>query len=394
MSGPGGRVTAGAGTPARIELLDALRGLGVLGILAVNAPFMAAGFEQVVEPRAWPFAETGASLALWAVVHVFFDSRFITLFALLFGVSTWLVGGDPGDAAGRARLRRRFAWLAVFGLLHGAFVWYGDVLLDYAACGFALMALRGWTAQRLIAAGTWGYVAGVALMTLLPALPAVGALLQPAGVPLPADFQHGFAASLRANFAAWAGHRASIAFYTLPYCAPLMLLGLGLFKAGALTGAVPARLHRAAVIAGAAGLACIAASTRAYVRGGFADPGWDSLVLYAAGPFVTLGYASALILAARSPRLRRIVRALAPLGRMAFTNYLMQSVLMTALFYGGRGPGLFGRVDRPGLALAVLSVWALQLAWSHAWLRRFESGPLEWVWRCLTQGRVGPLRRA
>jgi len=372
--------------PPRIELLDALRGLGVLGILAVNAPFMAAGFEQVVDPRAWPFPEAGASLALWAVVHVFFDGRFITLFALLFGVSTWLVGGEPGDPQGRARLLRRFGWLAVFGVLHGAFVWYGDVLLDYACCGFALMALRGWPAQRLIVVGAWGYVAGVALMTLLPALPAVAALLTPVGVPMPMEFQRGFADSLHANLAAWVGHRVSIAFYTLPYCAPLMLLGLGLFKAGVLTGSAPARLYRGAIGAAGVGLACIAATTAAYAGSGFVDVGWDSLVLYATGPFVTLGYASGLVLAARSTRFQWLVHGLAPLGRMAFTNYLMQSVLMTALFYGGRGPGLFGRVDRPGLAVAVLAVWALQLAWSHWWLRRFESGPLEWGWRRLTRG--------
>lgn len=380
----------------RIEALDALRGLGVLGILAVNASFMAATFEQVVEPREWPFPNAGASLALWALVHAVFESKFITLFALLFGVSTWLVGGEPGDAARRARLLRRFGWLAVFGALHGGLVWYGDVLFDYAVCGFAVMGLRGWPARRLVTVGVAGYAAGLVLMAVAPAVPAFDALLLPAGAPDAAGFQQGFAASLQANFAAWTSHRALVAFYTLPYCAPLMLVGLGLFKSGVLAGAADARLYKAAIAAGAIALAFHAGSTALYAGTGFAaDFGgaWDTWMLDVTSPFVAFGYASALLLSMRSPRLAWIARALAPLGRMAFTNYIAQSVLMTGLFYGGRGLGLFDRVDRPGLALAVLGVWAIELAWSHWWLRRFDAGPLEWAWRCLTWNRIGPIRR-
>lgn len=380
----------------RIEALDALRGLGVLGILAVNAPFMAATFEQVVEPRAWPFPNTGASLALWALVHVVFESKFITLFSLLFGVSTWLVGGEPGDAAGTARLRRRFGWLMLFGALHGGLVWYGDVLFDYAICGFVVMGLRGWGARRLVLAGLAGYAAGLALMGAAPALPAFDAWLLPAGAPDAPAFQQGFVDSLQANFAAWTSHRALVAFYTLPYCAPLMLLGLGLFKSGLLGGIGDTRFRRAAIAAGALALAFHAGSTALVVAGGFAGEfggAWDTSMLEVTSPFIALGYASALLASMRSPRLAWIARGLAPLGRMAFTNYIAQSVLMTGLCYGGRGLGLFDRVDRPGLALAVLAVWALELAWSHWWLRRYEAGPLEWAWRCLTWNRFEPIRR-
>ena len=381
----------------RIEALDALRGLGVLGILAVNASFMAGTFTQAVEPRAWPFPNSGASLAVWGVVHVFFESKFITLFSLLFGVSTWLVGGEPGDAARNARLARRFGWLAVFGALHGGLVWYGDVLLDYAVCGFAVMGLRGWPARRLVVAGVGGYVLGLAVMTAAPAWPAFDAWLLPVGAPDAQDFQHGFVASLQANFAAWTSHRALVAFYTLPYCAPLMLLGLGLFKSGVLAGAADARFYKAAIAAGAIALAFHAGSTALYAASGFAGDfggNWDTLMLDVTSPFIAFGYASALLLAMRSARFAWIVRALAPLGRMAFTNYIAQSLLMTMLFYGGRGPGLFDRVDRPGLALVVAAIWAIELAWSHWWLRHHEAGPLEWLWHGLTHGRFKPNRRA
>ena len=77
---------------------------------------------------------------------------------------------------------------------------------------------------------------------------------------------------------------------------------------------------------------------------------------------------------------------------MAFTNYLTQSLIMTTLFYGGRGFGLMGQVDRPALWAIVVAVWALQLVWSVLWLRRFQMGPLEWLWRSLTEGRRLPIR--
>ena len=381
----------------RIEVIDALRGLGVLGILAVNASFMAGTLTQAVEPRAWPFPNSGASLAVWGLVHVFFESKFITLFSLLFGVSTYLVGGEPGDARRTATLLRRFGWLALFGALHGGLVWYGDVLLDYAVCGFAVMGLRGWSARRLIAAGVAGFVSGVAFMTLAPALPGFFALILPAAPPAAAAFQGGFAGSLQANLASWAQYRALVAFFTLPYCAPLMLVGLGLFKSGALTGAASPRLYRAAIAVGLGALAVYAASTIAHARAGFADDhggAWDGLLLNLTSPFVTLGYAAALVLSTRTHAFAWMVRALAPLGRMAFTNYIAQSLLMTMVFYGGRGPGLFNRVDRPGLALVVLAVWAIELAWSHWWLRRFDAGPLEWGWHCLAHARLRPIGRA
>jgi len=374
----------------RIAFLDALRGLGVLGILAVNVSFMAATFEQTVVPQAWPFPNDGASLVAWFVVHVFFESKFITLFSLLFGASAWLVGGPPGDAARAGALRRRLAWLALFGLLHGAFVWYGDVLLDYAVAGVLVLACRGWSARRLLAAGGLGLLAGLVLMTLAPPLLGLATLV-PGAAPPPAAFQGSFAASLQANVVTWAQYRALVAFFTLPYCAPLMLLGLGLFKAGVLGGEADARVYRAGLLAGAIALALHAAATLDWVRSGFAGgmpAARDELLLNLTSPFVAFAYLSALALARRG----RLARLLAPLGRMAFSNYIAQSLLVTALTYGGRGPGWFDRLDRPALALVVVGVWALQAAWSHWWLQRFASGPLEWAWRGLTWRRRMPWR--
>jgi uncharacterized protein len=104
-------------------------------------------------------------------------------------------------------------------------------------------------------------------------------------------------------------------------------------------------------------------------------------------PLTTLAYVGLMVFAARSKGVwSAIPRALAPVGRMAFTNYLTQSLIMTAIFYGGRGLALHGKVDRPALAALTVATWVLQILWSRWWMDRFEMGPLEWVWRRLYRG--------
>jgi len=371
-----------------------------MGILTVNASFMAATFSQTVDQPSWPFPNTGASAGVWFFVHVFCDSKFITLFSMLFGVSTYLVGCEPGDRVRTFNLLRRFSWLVVFGLIHGVLIWYGDVLLDYALCGFVLMGARGWSGPRLIVVGCIAFVVGVAAMTsfsiLADAHPTIYDALMPGGAGKVTAFQGTFAQSLQANIATWVHYRMLVAIFTLPYAAPLMLIGLGLFKTGVLTGTARLRLYVGGIVTGAVAAASLSVFTAVFMRSNFSDvygATSDLLLINITSPFITFGYVSLVILSARNMSLGWVVKLLAPLGRMAFTNYIGQSVIMTIIFYGGRGFALFDHVDRPKLALIVIGVWAVELLWSHHWLHRFDAGPLEWVWRVLTYNRIGPIRK-
>jgi uncharacterized protein len=262
------------------------------------------------------------------------------------------------------------------------------------------MGARGWSGPRLIIIGGIAFVVGVAAMTsfsiLADAHPAIYDALMPGGAGKVVDFQGGFAQSLQANIATWAHYRMLVAVFTLPYAAPLMLIGLGLFKTGVLTGTARARFYVGGIVAGAVAAAGLSVFTTVFIRSNFSEvygATWDLLLINITSPFITFGYASLLIFSVRTMRFRRVVKFLAPLGRMAFTNYIGQSVLMTIIFYGGRGFALFDHVDRPKLALIVIGVWAVELLWSHLWLRRFDAGPLEWVWRVLTYNRIGPIRK-
>jgi len=107
---------------------------------------------------------------------------------------------------------------------------------------------------------------------------------------------------------------------------------------------------------------------------------------------VALGWTGLLMLAVRSDRLPGVQRRLSAVGRTAFSNYIVQTLFGVAIFYG-TGLGLFGRVERVGQLLIVFAIWAVQLTVAPVWLRHFEFGPLEWLWRSLTYGRAQPMRR-
>jgi uncharacterized protein len=170
----------------------------------------------------------------------------------------------------------------------------------------------------------------------------------------------------------------------------LMMIGMALYKWGFLTGRARTGVYLALIALGAVGLAWSGWENSIKLATGFAKPqamgryqlGYEFLTLP-----ITLGYASLAILLIRSAAVRVLLTPLARLGQMAFTNYLTQSIIMTTLFWSGRGLGLFGQLDRVQLWMCVIAIWALQLIWSPLWLARFRMGPLEWIWRRLSYGQ-------
>lgn len=384
----------------RIQTLDVLRGLAILGILAVNAPFFAAPWQAALNPTLAPIAIDDGDAWAWFVPHVFFEAKFITLFSLLFGVSLYLVGGERSDKERGKVLRRRLGWMLLFGLIHGMAIWYGDILLVYALSGFILMLARSWKPRTLM-------IVGAILYTLIHGLGMLGGVF--IGMAPPevleqvrsemwspdleatiAGFSGSFMDSLRANFAAWTELVGYDIFNAVPRAIGVMMIGLALFKWGFLSGRAPVWVYLVVAAIGAAALAAVAYQAQLSHAAGF-----DFLYMQSRGSLlnpalsilITLLYASLLILCVKTGALRFLTGALAPVGQMAFTNYIAQSLIMTAIFYGGRGLGLYGEVGRDGLMAIVVAVWALQLIWSPLWLSRFKMGPLEWIWRRLSYGK-------
>lgn len=394
---------------SRIKSLDVVRGFALLGILPVNAAFFAAPLQAGQNPLLAPLAIDASTLWSWWTVHVLFEGKMITLFSMLFGASIFLVGGERCDRDRARVLQRRLAWLALFGALHGALIWYGDILLVYALTGFLVMLSRSWRPHTLFVAG--GVLFAVSTLTYS----GMGAALQYAppealeemratmwSLPdaeiqrIIAAYQAGALSATQENFNRWLAFIGYTPMFILR-AAGLMLIGLGLFKTGFFSGRYSYRTYLLIGLAGAVALGLVAWQAWINWRLRF-----DFIHMMSAGtfanmalsPLISLLYASLMIALVKAGGVRLVTEPLAAVGRMAFTNYIAQSLIMTSIFYGGRGFGLWGEVDRPTLWAIVLAVWALQLIWSPLWLSRFRMGPLEWLWRRLSYARPVSMARA
>lgn len=388
----------------RILSLDAVRGLAVLGILAVNVVAFSLPYSLEMAREQSPFPLVGDNaVALW-VIDVFFRQKFVTLFSMLFGVSIWLVGGERSDLARGKLLRRRLFWLAIFGLLHGLAFWYGDILLLYAWAGLFVMLTRSMKARSLMLIGGAATLALATLQALSVWTMAANPDMAAAGGPMVADdavadaiarYQAGWASAMIENAKAWLFIQGMSLFGYVFSTVPLMMLGMGLFKAGFFSGHSPRWIYLTLIAVGGVYLALLGllqwlemiAGPEIEATGGLAAAVASFPVL------ASLAYASLIVLSAGSG-LRVLVKIFAPVGRMAFSNYLLQTLIMTTIFYMPWGPRLYGQVDFVGQWMMVAGVWAFALVWSPLWLSRFRMGPLEWVWRRLSYGRRLPLSKA
>lgn len=385
----------------RIWILDMLRGWAVLGILAVNAVSFAWPMQVMMSEGLPPGHSGGLDLRAFWVVDVFFSDKFRTLFSMLFGVSVFLVGGEVRNEDRSQLLVRRLLWLGVFGLIHGLAIWYGDILLHYAYCGLLMMLMRSWSARRLLLIGgsvtaMWGLMIAATYLAMAHLPPDIADQFKqgrPEVTPeavataVQAYLGSGPLAPWLQNAKGWLALQGA-SMVLIPVTVPLMMIGLGLFKSGWLSGRAPLWTYVLVAIVGGANLAAFAQYRWLDLIAGAEDPTrglGEALSGFAI--LITLFYASVLILLTRLG-LKILTAPLAPVGRMAFTNYLSQSLIMASLFYLPWGPKLMGQFGPAKLLMVVAAIWLLQLIWSPIWLRVFRMGPLEWLWRSLTYRRL------
>lgn len=409
-------MTTAPGQVRRYLSLDHIRGLSIFGILFVNATAFAHPFWVYAgaEPSGIPLSEADR-LAQWAI-NSFAHSKFITLFSLLFGVSVCLIGDRiPPEVKGlRSPLVRRLLWLLVIGLLHGVVIWMGDILLLYALSGLIFLRMRHWQARRLLLWGAAGYgLMSLLMMAMIASQPA-GATEVSEGVRYLSDLMRsGLSGSLSGNIQQWAANAPFGNLFYILVTLPLMMLGAGLFRVGFLKGTLSGRIYGWVITAGAVHLLLISVIFwMAIVR---SDPGlalWARLAEGAPPIFISLAYASGLILIGKSGFGQRLLYPLSCAGKMAFTNYIGQSLIMTALFYGGRFPlpeswwprqaleahmghafPWYSSFNEATLVTICAVIVVCQMAFSTAWMQAFRYGPFEWVWRSLTQWRIVPITR-
>ena len=387
----------------RVVALDALRGVALLGILVINVRVFAMPEVVLTNPTAYGDF-SGLNYLVWLAGHLFAEQTFLTLFSALFGAGIVLFTESKArDGQPAVRLHtRRTAWLLVIGLGHAYLLWYGDILVAYALCGFGAVAVRDWPAAKQARAGL-AVFAVPSVLQILTGLGTGGAgvadLWEPTATALEREIEQyrGGYLSQMAHRLPTAVERQTLGFLgtTAWRVGGVMLLGMALLNWGVFTNDRPASEYRRLAGGGVtAGVTVIVAGV-AYIEA--TDWAADAALFwfqfnYWGSILVAAGYVGMVMRWADRRPDGRLTRGLAAVGRTAFTNYLLQTVLATSVFYG-HGLGLFGQVSRVEAFGVVLAIWAVQVPLSVVWLRRFRYGPVEWVWRWLTYGRREPLRR-
>jgi uncharacterized protein len=428
---------APVGQSDRIAIIDSLRGIAILGILLMNIPFFSMPEPSTDNPGI--FHETGIDLRVWYIIDWIFDGTQRALFGMLFGAGILLFLSKlenklPGMAPADYLIRRNL-WLIVFGLIDGyVLLWSGDVLFTYGIAGIILFVFRKVNPRRLV-------IASAACLVLMTVRENVGlyrsklairkgesiARIDTARTKLTEQQKEALGAMTslkdRADSAALIKETAktvrhiqgdyptlynhisnetadlevSVSYYWIWDSLVFMFLGMAFFKTGVLTGTASLRIYWWMTIGGLAlGLLLNYAFMQQWIGARFNTYIYSRDV---AGNYYeitrvlrSIGLFGLIMLMYRSGWFNWFFGLMRPVGQMAFTNYLMQSILCGLFFYG-IGWGMFGRLQRHEIYYVVGVVWLLEIIWSHLWLRYFRFGPFEWLWRSLTYWKRQPMKR-
>ena len=422
-------------TAHRLPLIDVLRGVALLGILLMNIPWFALPtyFDEAFkskpgDPRYW----------LLALITLVFEGKMRALFGMIFGAGIVLftqkkeAGGKP--VAGL--FYRRMFWLVLFGLVHAHIIlWFGDILYLYGVCGMMVYPLRRLKVRYLFMAVPLVALLDFAGSTIfyqdlrqkrlafveakqtqkegkplseaqtkaIEAWHETEKMILPSRDQVAADTQ-----KMKSNYASVASVVRPIAYefefpdlwISLCDSVALMLFGIGLYRTGFFSGQwAPSRYRRNAVIGYGLGLPLVGYSfyystvnypnleaNLAHLERVSID--WVSLIYPVQRILLVFAHVSVLILFYQSGS---VVRRLAAVGQMAFTNYIMHSIICT-LFFFGYGLNFYSELGYFQMYGVVLVIWGIQLTSSPWWLQRFQFGPLEWVWRSLTYWKRQPMR--
>lgn len=377
MAGAGqevGRLTTSRASPVastdRFAAIDILRGLALFGVMAINVVFefrvsIFERFVSAVEPAA-PLDRIVERFLLLAI-----DSKALALFSLLFGVGLAIQFDRLPESRRTALLLRRLTALLAIGLVHLTLVWNGDILTEYALAGFVALPFL-FAPRWLLAAGSLVFLG--LYLTLPPLMPLPDAAWMADHIAAARQvYASGSFAEVLAFRIAELPAIVPLHVAIFPRTLALFLLGAFIWRTGLLQSAPEKRdLLFGLALAGLV-LAVMAAGT--------------------ALATVTLALAyGAFVIGLVTTRFEsRLLAWAAPLGRMAFTNYLVQSLVFGCVFYG-YGLGLFGRLGvSAGLSIGV-ALYVAQVFLSRWWLKSHTFGPVEWLWRSLMYGVAQPMR--
>lgn len=393
----------------RIISLDVIRGFAVLGILIMNIQTFALIFASYQNPTAFGDL-TGINLLVWKLSHVLADTKFMTIFSLLFGAGIILMTRrlEEKGIDSKGLHYRRMMWLLIIGLLHAYFLWHGDILVSYSLIAMLAFLFRKKTVRTLT-------IVGLALILIPSLLTLLSGLSMPfwpedqiskmadQWLPKPelinkelAAFQGSWWDAVRFRWKVVLMMQISVIFYFGWRILGLMLIGMALFRIGFLQAKLSYKKYfQILIICLIIGFALIL-----YGMNKNFENGWDLKYSrfigiqynYWGSILVSLGYIAMLMIIFKRAFFAGKKSFLAPVGQMAFSNYLLQTIICTTIFYG-YGFGYYGKFTRIELIIVVLAVWIIEIFLSAFWLRHYKYGPFEWLWRSLSYRKLLSIKK-
>jgi uncharacterized protein len=417
----------------RIRALDIMRGIVLLGILLMNIngfgltnaysnPTVAGGF-------------TGLNLYTWMGTNLFFEGTMRALFSLLFGIGMFILlsRSKQRDAGidGPDIYFRRLTWLLFFGLVHGyLLLWTGEILYDYALMGFFVYSFRNMAPGKLLliagflmAVGTFWMVMDYRNDIKMTQHVAAAQVNKTVGKPLTTDQQEAtkkwdeierkkspefvkdYNQKMQGSYLTVVKHLAPKNMesdttwfykYNLWDILSMMLIGIAFFKMDIFSAKKSYAFYGLMALAGyVIGLGINYYEMQIVLQSNFSHLGFARAdqTYYLGRVAIAMGHIGTIMLFAKAPLLNWLKVRLAAVGQMALTNYIMHSIICMIVFTGV-GFGLFGKLQRYELLYVVFSIWVFQLIVSPIWLKYFEFGPLEWLWRRLSYLQTPAFKKA
>lgn len=429
-----GQILSPVSEQLRINTIDILRGVALLGILLLNIVGMALPDPAYWDPSGYG-GDTGWNLRVFFINNFLFEGTMRGIFSMLFGAGVILFTARKEETGAGLELAnawyKRTIWLIVFGLIHAyVLVWPGEILYFYGIVGMFIFPVRHVSPRKLIGFSILLFLVIAALSVIdskkvqreyerseaaREVLVTGGELTEEQQIDMEAweqtkaemkpdeatkeevvdNMRSGYFSAVK-TMAPLSQFMQTTYFFRYGFLDVLsmMLLGMGLFKLRILHGERKARFYGLMILIGyGVGLTVNWFETTSYVDDNFSVLGYyKNMQTYDLGRiFTALGHIGVVMLCAKSSFLGFLKRALASVGRMALTNYIMHTVIATTIF------GIFrqyGKWQRFELYYLVLAIWLFQLVVSPIWLTYFRFGPLEWIWRWLTYGKRPQFRRS
>jgi len=378
-------------TKNRLSVADALRGIALFGILLANVPYLE-DTTQIYQSRTTALATPGIDRVLTLALHLLIDKKFITIFSILFGFGFYIQmnRAEEKHIPFRSYFIRRMVLLLIIGCIHAYIFWFGDITRDYAICGMFLLLVYRWSFKKILITAIIFNVLFTGAVFIANAALGLGEYSYDRAIAgeMPVTDSYMRYLQINATIDPFVNfiHDSPL---TLVFCFGNMLIGFWMAKAGFFhqTNRFSKAMSRLIMLGATIGIA--GSYLFVMITSGQLELTptllWIPFLVVCCMILQSLFYISAFVKLFEREKWRSFLLLFAPVGKMALTNYLLQTLFYLLIFYHcTHGLSLYGKITITETFLIAAVLFALQIVFSSWWLKHHQQGPVEYIWKKLS----------